>query len=325
MIPELARNASSTYTFWIPFIEALLAKKETLHSSGDEEDSTTVGFDQVLDACIDIVTPLWEDVEENPDSEIQCLRVSRILEILDICLRTKRMYRCKLLLASVLKSPGEISSKYSTIYSPLLSRLPTLLSKHAMDLVTSPFKELMQVFIGQYLHDVLGAKPTISTYSMRQVGCGCADCLELDRFLMGPDVEEVFLMSVQRKSHIESRVMNIQHLVSYEMVTVGHLRGIQIIKRTDAAVVDEWKSRVVAARGFLKQIGDNDFLAKVLGRRYPDIERALNGVQKFLLPLNGPRYPHEEKASFAGEKRKATDDIDRPFPEKKFQRDSDDS
>jgi len=258
-----------------------------MFNAGDDTN-TLQNRDQILDACIDVILPLWQSVEKTRGWDVQQLKIHRIIEILDTCILTKRMQRCKSLLASVLKSPGDTVTKYTTLYTPLLGPLSELLDKHGIDITNPPFAELMKVFAGQYLHDVLGANPELSKIDIRKAGCGCNDCLDLDSFLTGHRPEETFRMHANRKNHLESQVKAIPDLVSYEMVTTGRPHGIKVIKCPEFVAWDRWNSKVAAAREFLQLIGDEALLAKLMGPRYPDIQKALGGMQLFSLPVNEP-------------------------------------
>ena len=181
-------------------------------------------------------------------------------------------------------------------------------------MLAPPFGDLTKFFVGQYLHDVLGEMPKTSRLIMRKAGCGCADCQVLDDFLMGPLARTVLRLPVTRKSHIEKRVLNIPDLVSYTIVKSGSPHGIQIIKAAEFVSNTHWGSKVDEANKFLEKLGDTALLEKLMGHRYPDIEPALNGKQKFLLPFNRPSTCEPSAIlsleSTIGIKRKAADDLD---------------
>jgi len=114
----LSKSAVSTYPFWNAFIRSLQKKRASLV----EENK---GLEQLLDASVNVVVPLWEPFASR--SGVQSSKIERIIELLDLCLLTGRSLHCKGILSSVLKSTGTIESKFTVLYSPLLARLPELL------------------------------------------------------------------------------------------------------------------------------------------------------------------------------------------------------
>jgi len=284
IVPRLAKNASTTYPFWVAFAKALHIKKASVTG-----DTCLADLDRLLDACINVVAPLWESVVAQPYySGAQNSKVDRVVELLDLCIATKHMPHCKLILASVLKSAGTIANKFATLYIPLISRLPECLRKHNMDILSPPFGELLQIFVGQYLHEVLGAKPRMSRINMRRLGCGCADCQVVDTFLMGKTTEITLRLPMARKSHIEQRVSPAPDLVRYAIIRQGSPHAIHIVKKAEIVAVGQWEAKVQEAKRFLMQVGGRETLIKLMAHRYVDIKKALDGSQQFLLPINRP-------------------------------------
>jgi len=280
----MARNASSTYPFWVAFIKALQVKRISIST----DKSTTEDFDRLSEACLDVVVPLWDSIESNY-GVTQNSRIERIIELLDLCITANHLAHCKILFTSILRSPGDLVTKYTALYTPLVVRLPQLLRKHNLDIFVHPFGEMMQIFVGQYLHDILGCGPKKgSPINIRTVGCGCKDCNALDTFLLGPTATTLFRLPLPLKNHLIQRLQKVPDLVSYTILTYTRPHGIQITKASEITAMGRWASKVGDARVFLRQVGDEALLAKLMGQRSPDIERALSGAQQFQLPINQP-------------------------------------
>jgi len=82
--------------------------------------------------------------------------------------------------------------------------------------------------------------------------------------LVGPNASSLFRLPVARKSHVEKRVQKIADLVSYTIVTTGRPH-IQISKSPEIVAVGKWGTKITEARTFLKQVGDEILLAKLMG------------------------------------------------------------
>ena len=261
MVPVLARNTSESYPFWVALIKALEAKKD-----GALKDKIVIeGLEQLSTACFNAVIPLWDSADAySYYGYAQTTKVPRVIELLDLCITTKHMPYCKILLASVLKSTGTTTAKFPALYTPLISRLPEALRKRNIDILTAPFSEAIKALVGQYLHEVVGDKPKGSKVTMRKAGCGCVNCNALDSFLVGPNASSLFRLPVARKSHVEKRVQKIADLVSYTIVTTGRPH-IQISKSPEIVAVGKWGTKITEARTFLKQVGDEILLAKLMG------------------------------------------------------------
>lgn len=281
VIPNLAKYASSNYKFFIAFVKALQVKLS-------QPSTVALEANRLLDSCINIVLPLWDVVVAHPHHVVQHDKVARVTELLDLCISTRRTPQCKVVLAGVFKSKGAVSAKFTDLYIPLIPRMRQVLHRHDMSLLSDPFAEVMQIFVATYLNGVLGSKSKTPKLNVRQIGCGCGDCEQLDNFMTGNLSRTLIRLPMARKSHLEQRLRSARDLASYHVVTTGFPHGLDITKSSSLIKSGQWASRVSQARAFLAQVGDQPFLKSLMGRRYPDIEKALTGIQPFILPINIP-------------------------------------
>jgi len=280
-VPKLAADASKQYHFWIAFIKTLYARKASYPDESQPE------LARLLDSCLLLILPLWDDAPMKYSySDTKQNRIGRVVELLDLCLQTERLPQCKIVLASVFTSKGLVSNKFVDLYIPLIERMQPLLRQHGMDLLVPPFCEVMQIFVGTYLNEILGLPTTTPKLAIRQIGCGCDDCQKLDDFLTGNLSQILIRLPMSRKSHLEQCLTSAVDLASYRVVTTGSPYGLDITKSKSLIKGGLWASRVSQARKFLAQVGDQAFLQSLMGHRYADIEKALNGTQLFMLPIN---------------------------------------
>ena len=263
------------------------------------DDSTKSSFEKLVDQCLDAAVLQWQTVVAQPAQSRygflaqptpgmpQESKILRILELVELCALTGHMTPCKNLFIILLKIQGAAFDKFKTLYSPLIPRLRELLRTKGIDISSSPFADLLQLLIGSYLRDVFGAKSSKVNASIRKVGCGCADCNQVDAFLTTSSAtEQMFRYPQARRSHVERRLSAASDLVTFQTIRRGSPYGVSVTKRTEIVAASQWSSRVAQAKKFLRTIGDDDVLSRLMGNRYADVLKALQGTQQFLLTVS---------------------------------------
>jgi hypothetical protein len=187
----------------------------------------------------------------------------------------------------ILKVSGAASERFKSLYTPLIPRLRDLLRKENVSICSPPFAELLQLLIGNYLHDVLGAKPRKLTAKIRKIGCGCNDCQEVDRFLTSSTTaQQVFRYAQARRLHVERQLSAAPDLVTFQTIRSGNPHGVMVTKRPEIVEASQWISKVSEAKVFLNSIGDDAVIAKLMGNRHADVMKALQGTQRFILTMS---------------------------------------
>lgn len=162
----------------------------------------------------------------------------------------------------------------------------TLFTKLKQDIYTSPFIEVMQVFIGTYLHDVLGNRDTTSKHVLRKVGCGCVDCNPLDAFILDPKSSTItFRVNQKWRKHLQSRLEGrAGDLCTFQTVHSGSPLGLEVKKRLEVLHAVSWSARQKSAKELLELIGTDADIARVMGAQYVQVTRALSGVEPLAQP-----------------------------------------
>lgn len=296
-MPKLAK-VNSIPDFCIAFVRSLLDHKKTIlrsSSSASKYDSQTEadGYNTLLQQCLDIAVTQWESGGLKPAaygavSHIAPLssqqKIDRVVELVDLCLLTGHMTPCKKLFVLLLKVQGATSEKFKSLYNPLIPRLREVLHAKRTDICSSPFIDL-QLLIASYLRDVLGAKPRIRA-KVRKIGCGCLDCDNLNLFLRSSTVQQTFRYPQVRRTHLEKSLSAAADLVEFETIRRGTPHGLAVTKRPEVVTSLKWESRVTQAKVFLNNIGNEETLSKLMGTRYADVVKALQGIQKFDFMVN---------------------------------------
>jgi len=300
---------TSTYPFWVAFVKALHENRDDLPASrpappetaanGENETETRKkAVNKLIEQCLEAAIPQWEAVVSQPghpyyygQSQPDTKKIDRIIELVELCILTSCMGPCAKLFVLVLRCKGDSTSKFQKIYIPLIPRLRELLVKTKSDICTSPFLDLMQLFIATYLRDMLGTKTRNNRSQLRKVGCGCEDCRSLDSFMLSDKAEHTFRLAQYRRSHLESRLTNARDLCSYVTVRSGTPHQLVVKKHKEIVEAARWAGRQKQAKVFLASIGTDDTIAKIMGSRYADVRRALDGTQPFAVAAGSKAGP----------------------------------
>ena len=136
------------------------------------------------------------------------------------------------------------------------------------------------------MRDVLGTKSQNTNAAIRKIGCGCVDCNQINGFLAsGSSTEQTFRYPQARRTHLERYLSAASDLVTFQTIRSGSPHGIKVTKRPEVVAAAQWTSRVAQAKVFLRSIGDDDVLSRLMGNRYADVLKALQGVQQFILTV----------------------------------------
>lgn len=271
--------------FWMAFIKALHAEKEA--RGGDAPN-----LDRIMDASVKVAVSFGCSKRPyNRPGEPESTRANKVVDLIDICITTDSLRFCDSMFKRLPFTSGKVENEFHDLYTPVILRLPQLLQKHSRKISEDPFKGLMQNFVGRYLEDMLGAKPDRSAFALPKVGCSrseCSDCKSLEDFMMGSFPEITIRVAKPRKAHLEEKIKMARTFFSYKIITTGTPHGIHIVRLADPAIaaIDRWTREVRYAREFLAKVGDEVLLREIMGDRYPDVEKALDGTQLFVLPIS---------------------------------------
>jgi hypothetical protein len=212
----------------------------------------------------------------------QTAKVERIVEIVDQAIICDNMEVCRTLFVDILRGKGTSAQKFIQIYNPLVPRLRDLLQSKNRDICSAPFLDLFQILIGTHLRDILGKKPQLSNARLRNIGCGCGDCQQLDKFILNPTTEiETFRLVKVRRTHLEKQIVKARDLCSYETIRDGSPHGLKVTKCPEVVEASTWGHRQNAAKVFLASIGTDDVIKRMMGGRYTDVVAAINGTVLF--------------------------------------------
>ncbi|EGN96309.1 hypothetical protein SERLA73DRAFT_76286 [Serpula lacrymans var. lacrymans S7.3] len=310
ILPQLAKF-TSTFGFWMLLIRSLHSKANVLCIGAPEPPPVAHGqissqadtpktnrdiFMKAFSQCIDIVMLQWDAVVAQPPYPYYSLdrsdiyssnrgKVARIVNLIDLCISIGHAGACVRLLVLVINEPKDsIDAKCKTILEPLVPAVRNLLRTSGIDICSPTFNEFFRLIVATYLFHVLGAQPKISKApKLRRIGCGCQDCNLLDSFVMSSTQSQTFWLGQARRTHLGRYLNSARDLVIYETVRTGSPHGLEVTKSKDVVAMTRWHERQTSTKTFLASIGNNATIQKLMGSRYVDIGRALNGTQSFEL------------------------------------------
>lgn len=292
ILPQLDK-LPSTFDFLVDFILALNAEKQQLLKPSKKKKTTSINttadndFNGVLQRCLDSVVNQWDSVTTysygmsygvpGPDTA----KTSRIIQLAELCLSIERQELCGHILGLVISSKGKSSEKLPRLYKPLVSELKQMLARKSIDISTDPFCAFMQAIIRVYLNEILGEKPLAKVPQMRRIGCGCSDCSSVNAFMSSNKEKEEFRWVQNRRKHIETQLNKAPDLVTHSTVRAGSPHTLVVTKNQAIISAVRWVTRKKAAQAFMAEIGDEGTIAKIMGKQYNDVVRAIEGTQLF--------------------------------------------
>ena len=274
-----------SFDFWMTLITAvhgrrgdLVATSVTNENSQDQTDT----YDGAMAICFDSAVrqcPFDVAWEISPRNHTFDTNVSRMLRLMDLCLTTGNMNTCAQLLSRLTTSKDNLAQQYQVLYFPFLPRLRRLLDRHHVEFCSPPFGDFARTLIRRYLIGVLRGNPGERAAKMRRIGCGCPDCQSLDGFLMSKEPTTGFRLRQDRRAHLEGRALKAKDIIAFHTITTGSPHTLVLTKRTD--LFKQWLNRAKTAQSLLSGIGDAPMIAKIMGSRYGDVQKALDGTQAY--------------------------------------------
>ena len=255
--------------------------------SKDLQSEAARTLDEFIRSCLDCAGKQWDVVASGPltigwsPSFYPNQRLKCILDIVELCLLTRQMDKCSAFLDEVWNVAGEVVDKFEKTYTPLVPELCKLLQKTSADVCSPPFIDFFRLLISHYLCYVLGTKGQ-NVQPARKIGCGCADCQELDRFIAGKESMRTFRFAQKRRSHLEQRMDSARDLVTHETQRCGSPYSLVVKKAPAALATSMWEHRMKAVNTMFSAIGAKN-VERIMGNQYGDVCAAIKGQGSFRL------------------------------------------
>ncbi|RXW17211.1 hypothetical protein EST38_g8640 [Candolleomyces aberdarensis] len=224
-------------------------------------------------------------------------RIDWIVEMVDLCFTVGEMGPCSHLLKDILLQRGgaNIAEMFKTVYVPLIPKLKSTLEKYGKRMSSEPtIASFLRNLISLYLVHILGSRSTLPKQLSHAVKCGphCSDCTGFEAWVNDVNtVNEYRLKAAQgRRKHIESRIRNAMpsDCLATDTLTIGSPHTLVVSKKKEVWAKYTWSGRQTSAVVFLKAVASSGEaeLKELMGERYTDVLKALQGVQTFT-PVEG--------------------------------------
>ena len=278
------------------FIPSFFNLKKDLLTPDATSSTVNSAFEVPLDHCLKAAMRQWDLVVAQPrdpfgyhysGSYTQQLspKIERILRLIELCISTRKLQACEWLFALILKSPGDLLTKFKTLYNPLISELHRRLPSLRVDLHIPPFSDFFRRIIGIYLQHVLGPKPSRfkPPSNVRKIGCGCSDCRALDAFLASGRSEETFRHNQNRRTHLIERLRSATDLAKFATCRSRIPHGLIVTKTPEMVPAEHWKLLQKDAEVLMRSIGSDAVVERIMGAQYAEVSEALTGTRQFIM------------------------------------------
>lgn len=213
------------------------------------------------------------------------INASRVNELAETLVSANQIPLLQQLFLSLIKDNEEIETKYTNILVPVVPSLVRILKERNIALDSEHCKFFFRWLIENYLQSILGRMTSdISQFYIRKLGCGserCTDCQILDNFIMSTQESYEFREVQERRRHLEDQLDMAPDMVTHHTDTNGRPYGLIVTKRWEIIDAINWILRQEAAVEFLKPFEGGD-MERLLGRRFPDVEKALSGEKTYV-------------------------------------------
>ncbi|KAJ6510465.1 hypothetical protein C8R45DRAFT_389650 [Mycena sanguinolenta] len=249
-----------------------------------EEDAST--FNSLSDESLDTILSDFSLVVRSGDISTRNRRLS---EIIDLCLATRRLDMCRMVLFMTVPRDQRtdwVPDLVSPFYIPNLRRT---LHDHSIEVYHKPFIDFFRAAIGCYLQHVLGS----FSGELRRICGSCNVCAALDEFMVSPKLTQAHFVGARtHTNHLQTHLMSATDIVSFYSVSDTVVPGgkmLAVHKIQDVETDPSWRARKNRAIEFLHSIGEMPIIDRILGRRYNDALLALDGKSHFIHLENGSR------------------------------------
>ena len=265
----------------IGFALGLIKNREELIALPDSEGQAARNaeildhiLDKILAATIPKVSPMsWS---HSPSS---------VSSVLSICIPGKRMKPYGDLLNSI-AGPGRdkesFYTRYLKLYARIIPKLVELLGEGGISVSSPPSREFFRNIIGTYLEDILGSKEGSTYLEFSMLACGHEACSKVNDFLQSEETETEIQTDGATNRCLGDLKIDGRHPV-LEFDSRYYRRGCptKLTKTHEAEAAQHWSVRLADARKLLNSIGTEEEISRIMGERYRDVEKALEGSQAF--------------------------------------------
>lgn len=209
------------------------------------------------------------------------------------------------------ESAGAKDSFLTNSLLPYLRDLVPLMKQRGIALNSEDYRNLFRGILSQYTTRVVGPEPSQAmAWAQKKRGCGCADCRELDTFLISSSQQiGRFTMNQERREHLQERLGVREGYGHADLDYTGHTerpehrrmyQSFTLVVTKKPMVVgvahEEWTRRCAVAKKLLSSLAATQDLRLLLGDGYNEIMDLARTKPSFPASQLAPRTPLAPKA-----------------------------
>ncbi|RXW15356.1 hypothetical protein EST38_g10498 [Candolleomyces aberdarensis] len=212
-----------------------------------------------------------------------------VCDMVDLCFVIGDLQPCTMLLRLVLQTASQlpIKQRLEKVYNPLTPPLKGVLRKYGCGLSLQPFRSFFKAVISSYLERVLGGSSYTPSFARRIIctSIKCTDCGGFEKWLNDPkSIGQYTLKAAEpRRIHLEEGITSCaMDLLAYNTLRNTTPCTLVATKRPEVVARFSWEGRQTAATEWLKSIGEDREWEVIMGERYGDFLKAIQGTKKFV-------------------------------------------
>ena len=224
-----------------------------------------------------VYTPVAPDVTDDIHHNAE-VHVKRVVFMIEICLRFSPV-RCGEVLFDVFATPGDVQIKFDLFYRPLAQSLRSILEQYEFTIFQPPFFVFYRFLVGMYLSFYLGGElarrgkpPPARVLCTKKAVCD--RCKLISEFLGSREESREIVVTNKEWTHLRYVIPKLKDSVFPPIVTTGNLwKTVRINKRPQPPIE--------AAKEFLRTIGDEEEVSKLMEPLGEEVHKALNCERSF--------------------------------------------
>ena len=204
-----------------------------------------------------------------------------VSSLLSVCITENRTSPYGKLLDALISNKLPFYCSYGKCFAEIIQILTELLREHSISVSSSPTHLFFYHIIETYLQEILGSKEGSPYLKISMLACGHEACEQVNDFMRS---EETRMRSDQYEA-IRKCVEYWRIGGRHNLLKIDHIlksADKELVKEHEALAAQHWDIRLADARKFLTSIGTDEEISKIMGERYLDVEKALEGSQAFV-------------------------------------------
>jgi hypothetical protein len=174
--------------------------------------------------------------------------------------------------------------QYVDLYAKIIPDLVKLLDKHGISVSSTPSCKFFCYIIGRYLEEVLGSKDGSPYLKFSMLTCGHKSCSPVNDFLRSEERETTIPLD-DTVQHCTTRFKIGQRYKVFIPDPHWYPKPprMGLTKSDEAMAAQHWGIRLADTQKLLKAIGTDEEISRIMGERYQDVVKALEGSQPFVI------------------------------------------